>query len=182
MDPLKFESIEKWETPKSTKDVFRFISFDNYYRRFIHRFGSIVMPLTDLMKKDVPFSWGSTQEKVFNEIKSKFKEDVVLQHFNWDQPAQLETDESDRGTRGVLLQPYASGNWRPVAFFSRKMSPAKSNYEIYDKELLAIVQAFEESRPELEGSLSPVEVVTDHKALKYFMRSRLLSRHQARWR
>ena len=61
------------------------------------------------------------------------------------------------------------------------MSPAESNYEIYDKELLAIVQAFEEWRPELEGSAEPVEVITDHKALEYFMRSRLLSRRQARW-
>ncbi|KAI0995759.1 hypothetical protein K3495_g12421 [Podosphaera aphanis] len=61
------------------------------------------------------------------------------------------------------------------------MSPAESNYETYDKELLAIVQAFEEWRPELEGSSEPVEVVTDHKALEYFMKSRLLSRRQARW-
>ena len=61
------------------------------------------------------------------------------------------------------------------------MSPAESSYEIYDKELLAIVQAFEEWRPELEGSAEPVEVITDHKALDYFMRSRLLSRRQARW-
>ena len=61
------------------------------------------------------------------------------------------------------------------------MSPAESNYEIYDKELLAIVQAFEEWRPELEGPLDPVEVITDHKALEYFMKSRLLSRRQARW-
>ncbi|KAI0992964.1 hypothetical protein K3495_g15220 [Podosphaera aphanis] len=61
------------------------------------------------------------------------------------------------------------------------MSPAESNYEIYDKELLAIVQAFEEWRPELEGSSDPVEVITDHKALEYFMKSRLLSRRQARW-
>ncbi|KAI1000573.1 hypothetical protein K3495_g7621 [Podosphaera aphanis] len=61
------------------------------------------------------------------------------------------------------------------------MSPAESNYEIYDKELLAIVQAFEEWRPELEGSPSPVNVITDHKALEYFMKSRLRSRRQARW-
>lgn len=102
-------------------------------------------------------------------------------HFDWDKLARLETDASDRGTGGVLLQPDHNNNWKPVAFFSRKMSPAKSNYEIYNKELLAIVQAFEEWRPELEGSLDSVEVITDHKALEYFMKSRLLSRCQARW-
>lgn len=61
------------------------------------------------------------------------------------------------------------------------MSPAEANYKIYVKELLAIVQAFEEWRPELECSSNPVDVVTDHKALEYFMKSRLLSRREARW-
>ena len=181
MDPAKLEAIDKWETPKTTKDVFRFIGFANFYRRFIKGFGSIVMPLTDIMKKDLPFSWGPEQESAFETIKQKFRQDVILQHFDWDKPARLETDASDRGTGGILLQPDKNGNWKPVAFFSRKMSPAESNYEIYDKELLAIVQAFEEWRPELEGSTDPVDVVTDHKALEYFMKSRLLSRRQARW-
>lgn len=181
MDPAKLEAIITWPTPKNVKDIFRFIGFINFYRRFIKNFGSIVMPLTDLMKKDVPFNWKDEHESAFKQIKKKFKEDVVLKHFDWDRPARLETDASDRGTGGVLLQPDASGSWKPVAFFSRKMSPAESNYEIYDKELLAIVQAFEEWRAELEGSSDPVEVITDHKALEYFMKSRLLSRRQARW-
>ncbi|KAI0995914.1 Transposon Ty3-I Gag-Pol polyprotein [Podosphaera aphanis] len=181
MDPTKLEAIEKWEQPKNTKDIFRFVGFINFYRRFINKFGSIVMPLTDLMKKDANFVWGSDQQNAFAQIKSKFKENVVIQHFDWDKPTRLETDASDRGTGGVLLQPDMSGNWRPVAFFSKKMSPAEANYEIYDKELLAIVQAFEEWRPELEGSSETIDVVTDHKALEYFMKSRLLSRRQARW-
>ena len=181
MDPTKLKAIENWPIPTCTKDIFRFIGFVNFYRRFIRNFGSIVMPLTDLMKKDLKFSWGPEQIKVFKLIKEEFRCNGVLQHFDWDKPARLETDASDRGTGGVLLQPDPSGSWKPVAFFSRKMSPAESNYEIYDKELLAIVQAFEEWRPELEGSLDPVEVITDHKALEYFMKSRLLSRRQARW-
>lgn len=181
MDPTKLEAVEKWPTPSNTKDIFRFIGFANFYRRFIKNFGTLAMPLTDLMKKDTPFTWGEKEERSFMAIKSKFKEDVMLQHFDWDQPARLETDASDRGTGGVLLQPDSKNIWKPVAFFSRKMSPAESNYEIYDKELLAIVQAFEEWRPELEGSPEPVEVITDHKALEYFMKSRLLNRRQARW-
>lgn len=181
MDPSKLEAIENWPIPKSTKDIFRLIGFLNFYRRFIKSFGSIVMPLTDLMKKDVSFKWEEREEASFQLIKRSFKENVVLQHFDWDRPARLETDASDRGTGGVLLQPDAHNIWKPVAFFSRKMSPAESNYEIYDKELLAIVQAFEEWRPELEGSSKAVEVISDHKALEYFMKSRLLNRRQARW-
>ncbi|KAI0993106.1 hypothetical protein K3495_g15078, partial [Podosphaera aphanis] len=141
MDPVKLKAIEEWKTPTNTKEIQQFIGFVNFYRRFIHQFGSIVMPLTDLMKKGSPFCWGFEQEEAFKEIKQKFGKDIVLQHFDWDKPARLETDASDRGTGGILLQPDAMNNWRPVAFFSRKMSPAESNYEIYDKELLAIVQA-----------------------------------------
>ena len=137
------------------------------------------MPMTDLIKKDSHFKWGKDQEEAFELIKKKFQDNIVLQHFDWDKPARLETDASDWATGGILLQLDDSQSWRALAFFSKKMSPAESNYEIYDKELLAIVQAFEERRPELEDSSDPVEVVTDHKVLEYFMKSRLLSRRQA---
>jgi len=68
-----------------------------------------------------------------------------------------------------------------VAFYSKKHSPAECNYEIYDKELLAIVHAFEEWRPHLEGSRHPIQVLSDHKNLEYFMSTKLLNRRQARW-
>ena len=68
-----------------------------------------------------------------------------------------------------------------MAYFSRKHTPAKCNYEIYDKELLAIVRAFENWRPELEGSAYFIDVVTNHKNLEYFITIKLLSRRQARW-
>lgn len=68
-----------------------------------------------------------------------------------------------------------------VNYFSTKMLPAECNYEIYDKELLTIIRAFELWRPELEGTEQPVTVLSDHKNLKYFMPTKLLSRRQARW-
>jgi hypothetical protein len=61
------------------------------------------------------------------------------------------------------------------------MSPAECNYEIYDKELLAIVRAFEEWRPELAGTEEPIKILTDHKNLAYFMSTKQLNRRQARW-
>ena len=72
---------------------------------------------------------------------------------------------------------------RPVAFMSKKMSPAECNYEIYDKELLAIIRAFEEWRPELAGTPieDPIHVITDHKNLEYFMSTKDLNRRQAGW-
>ena len=61
------------------------------------------------------------------------------------------------------------------------MAPAECNYEIYDKELLAIIRCFEEWRPDLEGTDLPVQVLTDHKSLEYFMTTKRLTRRQARW-
>ena len=109
MNPAKLQVIEDWPVPQKIKDLQRFIGFANFYRRCINKFGSIISPLTDLMKKDAPFVWGLEQEKSFIEIKSKFRNDVVLQHFDWDKPARLETDASDKATGGVLLQPSDSG-------------------------------------------------------------------------
>ena len=92
----------------------------------------------------------------------------------------METDASDYVTASVLSQIGPNGILRPVAFFSQKHSPAECNYEIYDKELLAIIRAFEEWRPELEGSGMPVQVITDHRNLEYFMTTKTLTRRQAR--
>jgi len=69
-----------------------------------------------------------------------------------------------------------------VAFYSKKHSPAECNYEIYDKELLAIIGAFKEWRPHLEGSCHPIQVLSDSKNLEYFMSTKLLNRKQVRWR
>ena len=77
----------------------------------------------------------------------------------------VKTDASDSVIAGILSQQHASGLWHPFAFFSKKITPSGSNYEIYDKELLAIIRAFEEWRPELAGSDNdtPTRVFTDHK-------------------
>ena len=68
-----------------------------------------------------------------------------------------------------------------MAFFSKKHSPAECNYEIYDKELLAIVRSFEEWRPHLIGAAQPVRVLTDHKNLEYWATKRQLNQRQVRW-
>ena len=68
-----------------------------------------------------------------------------------------------------------------MAYFSNKLSPTEINYEIYDKELLAVVRALERWRPELEGTIDPISIITDHKNLEYFMTTKVLNRRQARW-
>ena len=93
----------------------------------------------------------------------------------------METDISDYVSAAVLSQPDHENTLRPVAFMSYRHLPAECNYEIYDKKQMAIVRAFEEWRPELEKLPEPINVISNHKNLEYFMFSKQLSRCQARW-
>ena len=91
----------------------------------------------------------------------------------------METDASDNVSAGVLSQYGEGGLLHPIAFFSKKHSPAECNYEISDKELMAIIRCFEEWRAELRSTVNPIQVLSDHKNLEYFMTNKLLSRRQA---
>jgi len=92
----------------------------------------------------------------------------------------VETNASGRAIGGVLLQEQ-EGKWKPIAFLSRTMQPAERNYEIYDKELLAIVDALTKWKQYLLDTKEPFEVWTDHENLKYFREPHKLNRRQARW-
>ena len=82
---------------------------------------------------------------------------------------------------GIMSQYDDKGVLHPVAYFSKKPLPAECNYEIYDKELIAIIRCFEEWWPELESTLHPIRVLSDHKNLEYFISTKLLNHRQARW-
>ncbi|KAF7567774.1 hypothetical protein PtrM4_143650 [Pyrenophora tritici-repentis] len=182
MDPDKVSAIQDWKLPQSLKDVQAFLGFANFYRRFIRGFSDIAKPLTHLTKGDPKlFKMTKEAERSFLALKVAFCSDVVLAHFDPDLKTIVETDASDYVYAAVLSQVQPDGSVRPVAYLSKKMSPTECNYEIYDKELLAIVRAFEEWRPELAGVPEAVEVLTDHRGLEYFRSKRNLNRRQARW-
>jgi hypothetical protein len=181
MDPTKVGTIQNWETPKTVKDVQSFIGFANFYRRFIENFSKIVAPLTALTKKDVKFNFDHACQHAFEHLKERFISAPILRHFDPELPCVVESDSSDHVSAGVLSQYNKDGILRPVAYFSKRLNPAECNYEIYDKELLAIIRCFEQWRPELEGAAFPIRVLTDHKNLQYFTTTKLLSHRQARW-
>ena len=105
----------------------------------------------------------------------------ILTHFIPDTPIIVETDASDYAVAGILSITCADGEIRPVAYYSRTLTAPELNYDTHDKELLAIFKAFRNWCHYLEGSASPIDVVTDHKNLEYFSTSKVLSRRQARW-
>ena len=186
MDPEKVRAIQEWEKPATGKDITavrRFLGFCNYYRRFIQGFSRIARPLNNLLTKTSPGEWTEQCDKAFEELKKIVATEPVLRHFDPKRQSYIECDASDTCTGGILSQLDDDDQLRPIAFFSTSMSPAERNYAIYDKELLAIIRAFEEWRPELMGTEPgmPVKILTDHKALEYFKTTKQLSRRQARW-
>ena len=92
----------------------------------------------------------------------------------------METDTSGHAIKGVLSQEQ-DGKWKPIAFLSRTMQPAEQNYEIYDKELIAIVMALTKWRQYLLDTIEPFEVWTDNENLKYFRKPHKLNGQQVRW-
>jgi len=93
----------------------------------------------------------------------------------------VETDASDYAVTGILSITCADGEIRLVAYYSWTLTAPELNYDTHDKELLAIFEAFWNWCHYLEGSASPIDVVTDHKNLEYFSTSKVLSRRQAWW-
>ena len=92
--------------------------------------------------------------------------DVILHHYNLNLKIIVETDASDYVSEGILSQYDKNDILHPIAYFSKKHNSAECNYEIYDKELIAIICAFKEWRSELEDSTYPIDVITDHKNLE----------------
>jgi len=156
MDPEKVSCVLSWVTSKNVTDVQCFLRFANFYRRFIKDYSKVVTPLTRMTKKEggkyVPFVWGPEQQAAFDLLKKVFTLAPILRHFDYDQEIIVTTDASDYVSAGILAQYDDEGILHLVAFYSKKDSPAECNYEIYDKELLAIIRAFKKWRPHWQGS------------------------------
>jgi len=181
MDPSKVQDIRDWPTPKSVKEVQSFLGFANFLRKFIKDYSKHTKPLTELTKKEQIFLWGPEQEEAFQKLKDKFCSGTVLRMFNPELPIRVYTDASDFALGACFFQSDDGKTWRPVAYHSRKLTPAELNYEIHDKELMAIIAAFKEWRPWLTGTRFQVEVFSDHRNLTSFMSTKELNRRQVRW-
>ena len=181
MAESKIKAILDWPEPRKVRDIQSFLGFANFYRRFIHNYSEIVLPLTRLTRKGVPWDFDQKCRDSFNALKSAFTSAPVLHHWVPDHQITVETDASDYAIAGILSITSDSGELHPVAFHSRTLSGTELNYDMHNKELLAIFEAFKTWRHYLEGSATPIDVVTDHKNLEYFSTSKILTRRQARW-
>ena len=182
MDPVKIAGVADWPAPTNKKEVQSFLGFTNFYRRFIKDFSHHARPLFDLTKNDAKWQWDSEQRSAFEDLKAQITSAPILSSPDNSSPFRIEADSSDFATGAVLSQQSKEDEkWHPVAFLSKSLSAVERNYEIHDKEMLAIVRAMEEWRHFLEGAEHPFEVWTDHKNLEYFRTAKKLNRRQARW-
>jgi len=179
MEQEKIKAVKEWKTPTKIKDIESFLGFANFYRRFIHNFSHTERPLNELKGKK-EWKWEKEHQEAFEELKEKTTSQLVLSLPKREGKFRVETDASGHAIGGVLSQEQ-DGKWRPIAFLSRTMQAAERNYEIYDKELLAIVEALTKWRQYLLDAAEPFEVWTDHENLKYFREPHKLNGRQARW-
>ena len=169
------------EAPRNVKDIQGFLRFANFYRRFIIGFLIIAGPLTELTRKDTLQQQTKKCQSTFNTLKRRFLTALILAYFRLGKQVQVETNTLNYVVAGVLSQMYDS-ILRPIAFYSKRIIPAECNYDIYDKELLAIIKAFEEQQPKLilEIDKDPINVLSDYKNLEYFITTKRLNARQAR--
>ena len=180
MEKEKVKGVLEWPTPKCVKDIQKFLGLANYYRRFIEGFATVARLLHNLVKKDKKWEWMEKEEKAFKELKERFTKEPVLAAPDIDKKMRMEVDTSDYAMEGVLSMECEDRLWRPVAFLSKLLNETERNYEIHDKEMLAIIRGLETWRHLLEGAQTKFEIWMDHKNLEYFMKAQKLNRRQAR--
>jgi len=157
------------------------LGFANFYQRFIRDYSRVAKPLMDLTKKNEKWTCSKEAQAAFEELKMRFTSAPILAHFDPTKQVIIETDASDFAIGAVLSQRYEENRLHLVAFHSRKFQPAEINYEIHDKELLAVVDAFKHWRRYCEGAEHQIQVLSDHQNLEYFTTTKALNRRQARW-
>ena len=142
MDPIKLKGLADWPTPTTVTEVRSFLGFGNFYKPFIQDYAKIARPLHDLTKKNVPFTWAPLEDSAFRSLQSCFTSRPVLASIDYSRPFTVQTDASAFAIGATLTQPDADDVHHPVTFLSASLSSAERNYDIYDRELLAIVKAF----------------------------------------
>ena len=144
MDPRKVEAVSKWHPPKHVKGVRGFLGFTGFYQYFIKDYAKIARPLIELTKKTMPWTWTTIAQQVFNELKKCMHLQLVLRQPNYACQFHLVTDASAYRYGAILCQ---KANDDPktkmhvIAFHSGTFTPTERNYDIYEREFLAVLKA-----------------------------------------
>ncbi|KAL5579164.1 hypothetical protein UlMin_011606 [Ulmus minor] len=163
VDKAKVETIEKLPPPISVKGIRSFLGHAGFYRRFIRDFSKVAKPLCNLLEKDRKFDFDENCLKAFLELKKKLSSAPVIVAPDWAAPFELMCDASDVAVGAVLGQK-RNKVFHSIYYASKTLQGAQFNYTVTEKELLAVVFAFNKFRSYLVGT--KVIVYTDHSAIK----------------
>ncbi|CAA7016379.1 unnamed protein product [Microthlaspi erraticum] len=178
VDQAKIEVMSQLAQPKTVKDVRSFLGHAGFYRRFIKDFSKIARPLTRLLCKETEFMFDEECLKAFEMIKTALVTAPIVQAPNWDYPFEIMCDASDYAVGAVLGQ-RIDKKLHVIYYASRTMDGAQGRYATTEKELLAVVFAFEKFRSYLVGS--KVIVYTDHAALRHLLAKKDTKPRLLRW-
>ncbi|GJS15915.1 putative nucleotidyltransferase, ribonuclease H [Tanacetum coccineum] len=178
VDKAKIDVIAKLPPPTNVKAVRSFLGHAGFYRRFIKDFSKISRPMTKLLEKDSVFNFDEECNKAFETLKEKLTNAPIMVSPNWSLPFELMCDASDF-TVGAVLGQREEKHFRPIHFASKTLNSAQQNYTVTEKELLAVVFAFDKFRSYLV--LSKTVVFTDHAAIKYLFSKQDAKPRLIRW-
>nr|GEV50851.1 reverse transcriptase domain-containing protein [Tanacetum cinerariifolium] len=178
VDKAKVDVITKLPHPTTVKGIRSFLGHANFYRRFIKDFSKLARPMTRLLEKDTPFHFSIECVEAFQTLKKKLTEAPILIAPDWEMPFELMCDASDFAIGAVLGQ-HQDKHFKSIHYANNTMTEAESNYTTTEKEMFAVVYAFEKSRSYLIMNKSIV--YTDHSALKYLFAKKDLKARLLRW-
>ncbi|GJU17499.1 reverse transcriptase domain-containing protein [Tanacetum coccineum] len=178
VDKAKIDVISKLPPPTNIKGIRSFLGHAGFYRRFIKDFSKIARPLTKLLEKDTPFEFNDECQKAFELLKERLTCAPVIVSPNWNLPFELMCDASDFAVGAVLGQKDGK-NFHPIYFASKTLNSAQQKYTVTEKELMAVVFAFDKFRSYL--ILSKTIVHTDHSALRHLFKKQDAKPRLIRW-
>ncbi|XP_057691299.1 uncharacterized protein K02A2.6-like [Corythoichthys intestinalis] len=161
--PSKTKAIVDATAPENVSQLRSFLGLLNYYRRFIPNLASLLKPLHELLCKDVKWKWTNECNKAFRNAKNALISSEVLTHFNPSYPIQLACDASPYGVGSVISHVFPNGDERPIAFASRTLNKAESNYAQLEREALSIIFGVRKFHQYLYGR--KFTLLKDHRPL-----------------
>ena len=177
----KIQAIVEFPTPKTKREVRRFLGMAGYYRSFCRNFSDVVLPLTNLLRNTTNFVWSVECEAAFRNAKALLCSSPVLAAPNFDQTFTLEVDASAMGAGAVLLQEGSDGLDHPICYFSKKFLKHQLNYSTIEKETLAMLFALQHFEVYIGSTAMPVVVHTDHNPLIFLSRMKNTNQRIMRW-
>ena len=179
MSDNKVKIIQDWPEPKKVKNIQSFLGFTNFYCWFIFNYSDIVILLTYLTQKNNPWKFNFSCHDAFNSLKKAFTSAPILTYWIPNTQLIMKTDALDYTLAIILSICNKKNEVHLMAFHSCTFTVIGLNYNMHSKKLLAILKAFKIWRHYLEGPAYSINIVIDHKNLKYFSTTKVLTQRQA---